>query len=54
MTTTGASFEPGPHRARYERLYSEVYQGLYEAVRPRMVRLAAYVREAGSQQETRC
>jgi len=54
MTTTGASFEPGPHRARYERLYSEVYQGLYEAVRPRMVRLAAYVREAGSRQETRC
>jgi hypothetical protein len=45
MTTTGASFEPGPHRARYERLYSEVYQGLYEAVRSRMDRLAASMHE---------
>jgi xylulokinase len=45
MTTTGASFEPGPHRARYERLYSEVYQGLYEAVRSRMGTLAAGMHE---------
>ena len=39
MTSSGASFEPGPDRAAYARIYDEVYAGLYPAIRDRMSRL---------------
>jgi len=40
MTGTGASFEPqDPARRVYEQLYTEVYRGLYPAVRGALTRL---------------
>jgi xylulokinase len=44
MGGLGATFAPGPAAARYERLYTEVYAGLYPALRAALGRLAAYVR----------
>jgi hypothetical protein len=41
MTATGEVVEPGPERASYERLYSEVYTGLYPALREPLGRLRA-------------
>lgn len=39
MTGTGRTFEPGPDQAAYDELYTEVYEGLYPAVRGAMERL---------------
>jgi sugar (pentulose or hexulose) kinase len=39
MTRLGQRFEPGPARPFYQRLYDEVYRGLYLALRGRMKRL---------------
>jgi xylulokinase len=41
------TFVPGPAAARYERLYREVYVGLYPALRDALGRLAAFVRSGG-------
>jgi xylulokinase len=41
MTGTGRAFEPGPARAKYARLYEDVYAGLYPAIRDPMTRLRA-------------
>ncbi len=40
MTSTGRGFVPGAQAATYDRLFSEVYSGLYLAVADRMERLA--------------
>ena len=45
MGGTGAVFEPGEDRARYARLYAEVFVGLYPAVRGAMSKLARISRE---------
>lgn len=45
MTSVGDCFEPGPNQPRYDRMYQDVYQGLFEAVRPQMDRLARRLRE---------
>jgi sugar (pentulose or hexulose) kinase len=45
MTSVGDAFEPGPNQPRYDRMYLDVYQGLFEAVRPQMDRLARHLRE---------
>lgn len=39
MTTFGATFVPGERRAFYDRLYTEVYAGLYGDLQARMQRL---------------
>ena len=41
MTATGEVTEPGPLRDAYERLYSEVYVGLYPALESALSRLTA-------------
>jgi ribulose kinase len=46
MTATGASFAPGPNREHYGRLYRDVYQDLYPALRERLQRLAELRRTA--------
>jgi hypothetical protein len=45
MGGTGAVFEPGEDRARYARLYAEVFVGLYPAARGAMSKLARILRE---------
>ena len=45
MTSVGDCFAPGPNQARYDRMYRDVYQDLFEAVRPQMDRLAHHLRE---------
>ena len=40
MTSTGARFVAGPGREHYHRLYCDVYQGLYPALREPLQRLA--------------
>lgn len=44
MTARGASIVPSPRAATYDRLYREVYDGLFDAVRSRMTRLAELTR----------
>jgi xylulokinase len=39
MTATGDAIEPGPERSRYERLYNDIYRGLYPALRQSLARL---------------
>ncbi len=46
MTQRGERFTPGEHRAFYDALYHEVYQGLFVDVRERMARLGALRRAA--------
>ena len=41
MTSTGEAIDPGPGRAGYERLYSEVYVDLYPSLRRSLARLSA-------------
>ncbi|MBI5480616.1 MAG: xylulose kinase [Deltaproteobacteria bacterium] len=41
------TFVPGVAAARYERLYRDVYAGLYPALRESLGRLAAFVRSGG-------
>jgi xylulokinase len=48
MGGTGAVFEPGEDRARYARLYAEVFVGLYPAARGAMSKLARILREPRS------
>jgi xylulokinase len=40
MTRLSTSFEPGPNRQYYDKLYREVYRGLYLELRGRMDALA--------------
>jgi sugar (pentulose or hexulose) kinase len=40
MSGAATRFEPGEHRALYARLYHEVYEGIYPALRASLVRLA--------------
>ena len=40
MTSTAEVFDPGPDHERYDRLYFEVYDGLYAALTERMHKLA--------------
>ncbi|MBI4702026.1 MAG: xylulose kinase [Deltaproteobacteria bacterium] len=40
MTARGDTFVPGPAQSVYDRLYAEVYAGLYPALRERAARLA--------------
>lgn len=46
MTRLGVAFEPGPARAHYERLYQEVYRGLFTVLESRLDALAGLRREA--------
>jgi hypothetical protein len=39
MTSAGAGLSPGEGQAFYDRLYREVYQGLYADLQKRMQRL---------------
>ncbi len=41
MTSTGERFEPGASRARYRRLFDDVYRHVYPALRETMGRLVA-------------
>jgi xylulokinase len=47
MTRLSTSFEPGPNRQYYDKLYREVYRGLYLELRSRVDALAA-IRELTS------
>jgi hypothetical protein len=47
MTSTAEAFEPGAQRAFYERLYDQVYSGIYPALRDRLSALAELREAAG-------
>jgi len=47
MSAPGAIFEPGPHAPIYDRLYHDVYRGLYLDLAPRMQALSE-IRETAS------
>ena len=42
MTALGEAFEPGENRERYDQLYREVYEPLFPAVQPLLLRLANF------------
>jgi ribulose kinase len=42
MVRLGTRFEPGPDSSDYDRLYREVYRGLYHALSPRLHTLASF------------
>ena len=44
MGGTGAGFIPGSNASPYARLFSDVYAGLYPALRDTLDRLAAFSR----------
>lgn len=44
MTGTAEAFEPGKERERFQRLYAEVYVGLYPALRDALTRLTSLTR----------
>jgi xylulokinase len=44
MSSRGGSIRPSPRRETYDRLYREVYDGLFASVRARMTRLAELTR----------
>ncbi len=49
MTRKGASVTPGPHRALYQRLYTDVYRKLYPALHEPLVALSALREQARSE-----
>jgi sugar (pentulose or hexulose) kinase len=51
MTSTGARFDAGPAREHYQRLYRDVVQGLYPALREPLQRLAELRRAARAARE---
>lgn len=42
MVRLGSRFEPGPNASHYDRMYREVYRGLYNVLSPRLGTLASF------------